>query len=159
MKNSYYSRQTILGKITILEEHGCVNALYIGECPDEKLCGYKFYLSVTLKNAFNQLDEYFAGKRKEFNLRFNLIGTEFQLRVWNELMKIPYGRTVCYGDLAKKIGSPEACRAVGMACHANRIPIFIPCHRVISSDGSLGGYAHCLENKLKLLEIEGFTNF
>ena len=101
-----------------------------------------------------QLEEYFDGKRKEFDISIKLIGTEFQKKVWNELLKIPYGETVSYKDIAINTGSPKACRAVGMANHNNPILIIVPCHRVINENKKLGGYALGLDLKRRLLELE-----
>lgn len=105
--------------------------------------------------AFRQLKEYFAGKRKVFDLPLKLQGTAFQVRVWEELQKIPYGETISYKSLAERSGNPQASRAVGGAMRENSIPIFIPCHRVITSAGELGGYSGGLDIKRKLLELEG----
>ena len=107
-----------------------------------------------LKKCVQQLDEYFAGKRRSFDLPLKLSGSAFQQKVWRALQKIPHGQTCSYADLAKKIGSPKACRAVGGANHKNKIAIVIPCHRVIGADGSLTGYAGGLEKKRWLLEHE-----
>ena len=104
--------------------------------------------------VIRQLEEYFDGKRKEFDLPLILEGTEFQLLVWRNLQKIPYGETVSYGQLARRIGSPEAARAVGLANGSNPIPIIIPCHRVIGSNGDLTGFGGGLPVKKKLLALE-----
>lgn len=101
-----------------------------------------------------QLDEYFAGKRREFNLPILTSGTPFQEAVWRELRKIPYGETASYSEIARAIGRPRAFRAVAQACHVNPIAIIIPCHRVIGADGSLTGYAAGLEIKRQLLGLE-----
>jgi methylated-DNA-[protein]-cysteine S-methyltransferase len=106
------------------------------------------------KEAIRQLKAYFAGKLTEFDLPLVLEGTEFQLRVWHNLQKIPYGETVSYGQLAKRIGSPDAARAVGLANGSNPIPIIIPCHRVIGSNGDLTGFGGGLPTKKKLLGLE-----
>lgn len=111
-----------------------------------------------IKRAKKQLDEYFTGKRKSFDLPLKLEGTEFQKAVWQELMKIPYGKTVNYYDIACAVKNPKACRAVGMANNKNKIPIIIPCHRVIGKSGTLTGYAGGLEVKKKLLELENLLN-
>jgi methylated-DNA-[protein]-cysteine S-methyltransferase len=102
-----------------------------------------------------ELDDYFAGHRREFKVPLDLKGTEFQLRCWRGLLEIPYGETCSYGDLARKVGSPRGFRAVGMANHDNPIPIIVPCHRVITSDRKLGGYGGGLDVKEKLLRLEG----
>lgn len=101
-----------------------------------------------------QLTEYFDGHRQVFDFRLRLLGTDFQQRVWNELLKIPYGETRSYGDLARALGDPDCVRAVGMANGANRLAIVVPCHRVIGADGSLTGYGGGLWRKKRLLELE-----
>jgi len=106
-------------------------------------------------NVFTQLTEYFNRQRKEFNLPLEIIGTEFQKKVWDELTKIPYGETISYGELANRMGDKNLMRAVAAANGANLIPIIIPCHRVIGADGSLTGYGGGLDVKQKLLELEG----
>lgn len=102
-----------------------------------------------------QLDEYFAGKRRQFDLRLAPRGTAFQQAVWQALQAIPYGRTCSYSELAGVIGRPQAVRAVGTANGANPISIIVPCHRVIGRNGSLTGYAGGLPRKQQLLELEG----
>jgi len=104
--------------------------------------------------VIRQLQAYFRGELKEFDLPLAMEGTEFQLRVWNALRRIPYGETVSYSQLAERIGSPRAVRAVGLANGSNPIPIIVPCHRVIGSDGSLTGFGGGLSTKRKLLELE-----
>jgi O-6-methylguanine DNA methyltransferase len=106
-------------------------------------------------NVYPQLKEYFRGERKQFDLPLEIEGTEFQKRVWNELSKIPYGRTISYKDLAVRLGDEKVIRAAASANGANPLPIVIPCHRVIGSDGSLIGYGGGLEIKEKLLVLEG----
>ncbi len=108
-----------------------------------------------LRAARRQLEEYFAGRRKHFDLPLAPEGTAFQLRVWAELRKIPWGETISYGELARRIGAPTAARAVGAANGANPIPIVIPCHRVIGSTGQLTGFGGGLETKARLLALEG----
>ena len=101
-----------------------------------------------------QLHEYFAGERKDFDLPLSLSGTEFQLQVLEELQRIPYGETTSYGDIAKRIGRPKAVRAVGAANGRNPIPIIVPCHRVIGSGGDLTGFGGGLDTKEALLRLE-----
>jgi len=108
-----------------------------------------------LFDVFNQLEEYFKRQRKEFTLPLEIIGTDFQKRVWIELIKIPYGETISYNQLAIRLRDQKSIRAVGAANGANPLPIVIPCHRVIGSDGSLVGYGGGLDVKQKLLELEG----
>lgn len=107
-----------------------------------------------LLQAEKELEEYFAGRRSHFSVPLSMHGTAFQLRVWQALMQIPYGAVVSYGELARKLGKPQACRAVGMANHANPLPIFVPCHRVVGADGKLTGYRGGLEIKRFLLNLE-----
>ncbi|MDR3671218.1 MAG: methylated-DNA--[protein]-cysteine S-methyltransferase [Holophaga sp.] len=101
-----------------------------------------------------QLEEYFRGERRAFDLPLALRGTPFQLRVWAELQRIPYGATISYGELARRLGDPNLTRAVGAANGANPVSIIVPCHRVIGADGSLTGYGGGLENKRALLALE-----
>lgn len=111
--------------------------------------------TMVIKETKKQLQEYCKGKRKEFTLPLELEGTSFQVKVWQELLKIPYGTTKSYQDIAQAINNPKASRAVGMANNRNRIMIIIPCHRVIGSNGKLVGYAGGLKMKEELLKIEG----
>jgi len=104
--------------------------------------------------VIRQLQAYFRGELKEFDLPLALAGTEFQLRVWDTLREIPYGETISYLQLAERIGNPKAVRAVGLANGSNPIPIIVPCHRVIGSDGSLTGFGGGISTKKKLLELE-----
>ncbi|MDD4309672.1 MAG: methylated-DNA--[protein]-cysteine S-methyltransferase [Candidatus Cloacimonetes bacterium] len=106
------------------------------------------------KEIFAQLDSYFQGKLQEFDLPFFATGTVFQLMVWEELMKIPYGETISYGELAKRIGKPKASRAVGGALNKNPVAILVPCHRVLGAKGKLTGFAGGLSVKSTLLELE-----
>lgn len=101
-----------------------------------------------------ELEEYFTGRRKSFDLPLKQDGTDFQKRVWQELERIPYGETKTYGEIAKLIGKPKAARAIGMANHNNSIIILVPCHRVVGADGNLTGYAYGVEMKKYLLEFE-----
>lgn len=102
-----------------------------------------------------QLDEYFAGRRTAFDLPLAPHGTPFQLKVWRQLRKIPYGRTITYAALARRVGNERACRAVGAANGRNPLPIIVPCHRVIGSDGSLTGFGGGIAAKRRLLALEG----
>ena len=104
--------------------------------------------------AHEQLDEYFRGERDSFDLPLAPAGTEFQLRVWEQLRRIPYGETMTYGEVAREIGSPSASRAVGHANGSNPIAVIVPCHRVIGSNGTLTGFGGGLERKRKLLDLE-----
>lgn len=103
----------------------------------------------------DQLDQYFAGTRTEFDLPLQLEGTAFQRAVWTQLSAIPYGTTISYGELARRVGNPKAARAVGLANGRNPVAVIVPCHRVIAGDGSLGGYGGGLDRKVTLLHLEG----
>ncbi len=107
-----------------------------------------------LAAAAAELGEYFAGARREFSLPLSPAGNPFELRVWSALREIPYGETVSYGELARRIGAPTAARAVGLANGRNPISVIVPCHRVIGADGSLTGYGGGLERKRVLLDLE-----
>ena len=110
--------------------------------------------SPLIREACIQLNEYFSGKRRKFDLPLSIKGTPFQQAVWKQLQEIPYGETISYSQLAKSVNNPKACRAVGSANGKNPIPIIIPCHRVISSNGRLGGFACGIDIKVWLLELE-----
>lgn len=111
--------------------------------------------SRVMRPYLKELEEYFAGDRREFTFPLDLRGTDFQLACWRALLAIPYGETRSYADVARAVGKPNAFRAVGMANNRNPIAIVVPCHRVIASDGGLCGYGGGLEVKRKLLELEG----
>jgi methylated-DNA-[protein]-cysteine S-methyltransferase len=107
-----------------------------------------------VRECFFQLDEYFAGKRKEFKIPFAMEGTDFQKKVWSELLKIPYGQTITYLELAMMLGDEKCIRAAASANGRNKLVVLIPCHRVIGTNGSLTGYSGGIENKKRLLELE-----
>ena len=107
-----------------------------------------------LQSCLSELDLYFAGKLKNFTVPIKLTGTDFRMRCWEALRTIPYGETISYGQLAKKVGNPKASRAVGGANHHNPIAVIVPCHRVIGADGSLTGFGGGLYKKEFLLELE-----
>ena len=138
-----------IGKIQI-EYSGVVisSLIFIEEKSQEK------NIPDPIKPLFLQLDEYFAGGRKKFDLNLDLTGTDFQKKVWDCLLEIPFGQTISYMDLAKKLGDPKTIRAVGNANGKNPVSIIVPCHRVVGSDGSLTGYAGGLWRKEWLLNHE-----
>lgn len=159
MKLGYAAYQAPFGKIRVIADESGVKRIelfeedwenFLKEHPnieeDSELC----------EEAIRQIDEYFNGKRKEFDLPLSIEGTEFRKKVWNALTTIPYGEIRSYADVAEMIGNPKAVRAVGQANRNNQLPIIIPCHRVIGKSGSLVGYAgsHTPIQKL-LLEAEG----
>lgn len=147
----YYS--TPLGEIGIAEEGGCITNLFFTK---DYVDNYEYIIDETNihKQAINQLIEYFAKNRRIFTLPLAPEGTNFQMRVWQALCEIPYGETQSYKEIAKIIGNPNGARAVGMANNKNPIPIVIPCHRVIGSNGKLVGYAGGLKIKEYLLNLE-----
>lgn len=145
----YYN--TDIGKIGIREDGTHITNIYFGE---HNLDVEKKETDL-IRKAYIQLEEYISGNRTEFNLPLKPKGTMFQNKVWDELIKIPYGQTKSYKEIAILIGNEKASRAVGMANNKNPIPIIIPCHRVIGSNKKLVGYAGGLDLKQKLLKIEG----
>lgn len=144
--------KTKIGNITIINDGEYLTNITLNdnEIPSNSLKTENEIAKKTIK----QIKEYLDGKRKEFSIPIKLNGTEFQKKVWQALQFIPYGETRSYEDIAKIINSPKACRSVGTANSRNPIAIIIPCHRVITKSGGLGGYAYGLEIKQKLLNIE-----
>ena len=110
-----------------------------------------------LLEARRQLDDYFSGRRQDFDLPLKPEGSEFQRSVWTELTRIPFGKTISYGELARRIGKPDAFRAVGLANGKNPIAVVVPCHRVIGASGTLTGYGGGIDRKKWLLEHEGIA--
>ena len=148
-----------LGPLSIAATTAGIVAIEFGEVNFSALAAtMKLKLSNTstplLSNCTKQLSEYFAGNRKEFSLPLHLVGTDFQQKVWHTLRTIPYGSTISYKEEALKVGNAKAVRAVAQANGANPVPIIIPCHRVINSDGTTGGYSSGVEKKLFLLKLE-----
>jgi len=144
--------ETPLGRMTLVQRGDYVIELRLhgGALPEERAGE-----TPLLKRAKKELTEYFAGRRKTFSLPLAPLGTPFMVSVWETLAQtVPYGRTVAYGELAKRCGNPKAARAVGMANHRNPLPIFIPCHRVVAAGGALGGYGGGLPLKEALLKLE-----
>ncbi|MBC6368774.1 methylated-DNA--[protein]-cysteine S-methyltransferase [Algoriphagus sp. AK58] len=138
------------GNILLESREGCLSRLqFTEEQTDDEM------LDQVLLSAKEQLEEYFAGKRKNFDMPIGLGGTDFQRKVWMEVAKIPFGQTTTYMKLSQKLGNPAAIRAVGAAIGANPILVILPCHRILGSDGSLTGYAGGLDRKKALLELEG----
>jgi len=144
-----FSILTPLGPVTIEERDGALARLaFTPQAPATPPP------TPLLEQAEAQLREYFAGERRQFTLPLRPEGTPFQQAVWQALGRIPYGATCSYADLARAVGRPNACRAVGNANGHNPLPILIPCHRVIAADGSLGGYTGGLDKKALLLQLE-----
>ena len=144
---AYKSIKSPYGDLTLFEENDQIVALEWGRTPGAQS-------TARFLEAKKQLDAYFAGTLQEFDLDLDLRGTEFQLRVWNQLLTIPFGHTVTYQEIASLINSPKSFRAIGHANGLNPVSIIVPCHRVIGSDGSLTGYAGGLWRKQWLLEHE-----
>lgn len=143
---------TPIGKLTIVtEDAGLRRIQWDGEEPME---GAQEGRTDVLDRAVRQLDEYFAGARRTFDLPLALGGTPFQRKVWLELSAIPFGATISYGEHARRIGRPGAARATGGAIGANPVPIVLPCHRVIGAGGALTGFGGGLDTKRALLELE-----
>ena len=138
---------TPLGRMYISSDGENITGLRFGSCESETP-------DAVLMKAKAELQEYFAGQRKSFDLPLKPEGTTFQQSVWHALCEIPYGKTATYGQIAERIGNKKACRAVGMANNRNPIAIIIPCHRVIGAGGKLTGYAGGLDKKEFLLELE-----
>lgn len=143
---------TKIGKISIIEEDEKIIRLYVNKNIDQNDILEKN--TNLLLNAENQIKQYLDGKREKFDLPIKQEGTEFMQNVWKQLLKIPYGETRSYKQIAQNIGNPKAVRAIGMANNKNKIPIIVPCHRVIGSNGGLVGYDLGLEVKKWLLDLE-----
>lgn len=141
---------TPAGLLRLCADEAGVCGVYFVQQPAEEAVPSHPLLECTAR----ELDEYFAGQRRVFDLPISLHGTPFQLRVWAALQQIPYGETRSYAQVAAMAGNPKACRAVGMANHRNPVSILVPCHRVINADGGLGGYGGGLEVKRFLLALE-----
>jgi len=147
-----HQQKTAIGFVGIAECGGCVTNLIFESFAVPQDAEVRETALIT--EAFRQLNSYLDGKLKEFSLPFAPSGTPFMLHVWKNLCAIPYGTTVSYKDIAVVTGNPKAVRAVGMANHRNAIPVFIPCHRVVGSNGNLTGYRGGLGLKKQLIELE-----
>ncbi|MCC3865378.1 methylated-DNA--[protein]-cysteine S-methyltransferase [Terrisporobacter petrolearius] len=148
--NNIFFYETEIGIIGIRENNKAITDIFFSKVDTND----NIEETDLIKECFKQLKEYFEGNRRDFDLPLETRGTEFQKKVWDELLKIPYGETKSYKDIAIAVGNEKACRAIGMANNKNHIPIIIPCHRVIGSNGKLVGYAGGLNVKEKLLNIE-----
>jgi methylated-DNA-[protein]-cysteine S-methyltransferase len=151
----YSTLDSPLGDLLLVGELGVLHSLYMVEGRKRVAPRAEWVEDdAAFEAPRRQLGEYFAGERTTFDLELALGGTPFQLRVWNALREIPYGQTVSYGELARRIGAPRAVRAVGLANGQNPVSVIVPCHRVIGADGSLTGYGGGLPNKRLLLDLE-----
>ena len=144
-------RETALGRIGIEETDGFITYIHL---PGQSRADSEGPETPLLSRAFTQLEEYFAGRRRVFDLPLKPEGTPFMRQVWQALLTVPYGHTASYKDIAEAIGNPKACRAVGMANNRNPISIVIPCHRIVGSNGALVGYGGGLDLKERLLRLE-----
>lgn len=144
---------TPIGGLIVSARSGAVVSISLEKDSAESIADFCAEEPV-LNLAAKQLREYFAGNRRNFTFEMKPEGTPFQQNVWNALLKIPYGETKSYGQIAQEVGSPKAFRAVGMACNRNPIMIAVPCHRVVGADGSLTGYALGTDLKQTLLAME-----
>lgn len=144
----------LLGRYALEENEGQLTRMWVGDRITLAPADVDIRETPLLKEAKAQLDAYFAGRLKAFELPLAPAGTEFQMKVWNVLCTIPYGETITYGQLAGRLGNANASRAVGMANSRNPLPVFIPCHRVVGTGGKLTGYTGGLDIKVKLLQLE-----
>ena len=144
-----------IGGLLLLGDDDALHGLFMqaGPAPKPVAPGWE-HDPAALVAARTQLAEYFAGERTAFDLALVLDGTPFERRVWRALQEIPYGQTATYGEIARRLGRPSACRAVGRANGRNPITIVVPCHRVIGADGTLTGYGGGMQRKRRLLELE-----
>lgn len=154
----YSTIDSPVGPLTLTADDGHLTGVYFARHKGKPVAQDDWQrddASAVLRQAKRQLDEYFAGKRTDFDLPLAPHGTPFQQSVWRSLLAIPFGRTSTYGELAATVGKPAAARAVGAAVGANPISIVVPCHRIIGKDGSLTGFGGGLDRKTKLLQLEG----
>lgn len=154
----YHDFDTPIGALRLVGGEDAIDRIELpnraAEPPDPAWAPADGALPAALEEAKRQLGEYFDGERREFDLPLGAGGTDFQRRVWAELGRIPFGETISYGELAARVGNPSGSRAVGQANGANPLPVVVPCHRVVSHDGKLGGYGGGLPAKQALLDLE-----
>ena len=151
---NYFCYDTEIGRIKISEKDEKIIRFVFSDYKKEDEIEKE---TDAIRKTYLQLKEYLSGKRKNFDIEIEMIGTEFQKKVWKELLNIPYGETRSYKDIAIAIGNEKACKAVGNANNKNPIAIIVPCHRVVGSNGSMTGYAGGLDIKEKLLKIEKYN--
>lgn len=151
---SYTIIDSPIGPLTLVARGGAILAVYTDNQRHQPKDDFGQKTGKGFEAVTEQLDAYFAGTLREFDLSLQPHGTEFQKKVWMQLRQIPYGETWSYGELAERIGNPKAARAVGLANGRNPISIIVPCHRVIGADGSLTGYGGGLNRKQELLDLE-----
>lgn len=161
---NYCKIKTEIGPLHLFADERNVRGIYFEanlKDADNAFMGFeiKNAINPVLKKLIRQLEEYFSGERKEFDIELSYEGTEFQKKAWGVLCTIPYGKTVSYSEQAKKTKNTGAVRAVGSANARNPLPIVIPCHRVLRANGELGGFAGGLDVKQKLLDLETKFNY
>lgn len=150
MYGFFYIFDSEFGKLKIESSGNYIVKIEFNNILSEKI----LKLTPLIEKTFLEIDSFFKGERKTFTIPIKLNGTDFQKKVWGELLKIEYGKTLSYKDIAIRIENPKACRAVGMANNKNPLPILVPCHRVVGANGALVGYAGGLNMKEKLLILE-----
>lgn len=152
MKGIDYIKNNFIGYLVITEEEDGISS--IKQCSEKP--EIEIIKSPEVEKCKKQLEEYFSGKRKSFDLKLDIRGTEFRKKAWNELLKIPYRETITYGEQARRLGNPKSSRAVGQANGDNKILIVVPCHRVIGKNGKMTGFSSEGGIKIKeyLLELE-----
>jgi methylated-DNA-[protein]-cysteine S-methyltransferase len=156
--NFYCHVESPIGRLLLTSDGESLTGLYMGapsKSPEMSSDWTSDLDAAPLPQAAQQLEEYFAGKRRNFDLPLKLQGTEFQRRVWTQLTQIPFGETLSYGQLAQRLDNPKGSRAVGLANGRNPIAVIVPCHRVIGADGSLTGFGGGIPRKQWLLAHEG----
>lgn len=151
----YHYHSSLVGWLELRVSDRGVRSIHFIPAPDKPLTQIDHEM---MRALVRELDEYFLGSRRDFTLYLDLDeGTAFQRQVWEELCRIPYGETRSYAQIAAAVGTPKGARAVGLSNKRNPVPIIVPCHRVIKSDGGLGGYDSGLDIKQRLLELEGIN--
>ncbi|MGH8242936.1 MAG: methylated-DNA--[protein]-cysteine S-methyltransferase [Steroidobacteraceae bacterium] len=147
-----------IGRLLLVGDDARLRAIHFQAGPHPARPSAAWIRSTTpFTTVVTQLQQYFAGSRREFDLPFLAEGTPFQCAIWQAILHIPYGTTIAYSELARRVGRPGASRAAGAANGANPLPIVVPCHRVIGADGTLTGFGGGLDIKIRLLALEGAT--
>ncbi len=156
MDQIQYEMRTAIGPLYLVASKDGLQGVFFNKRPIKSIQGLGLVKpeEKILSKAVRQIEEYFTGKRKQFDISLNFSGTVFQKQVWRELSKIPFGKTASYSDIARRVKNPRAVRAVGSANGKNPACIIIPCHRVIAADGSIGGYSGGIKIKQRLLKFE-----
>lgn len=147
-----FTLKTIIGELLVMTNGETVTGISLndGGIETKPCCGFSI-------DVAREIKEFLSGERETFEFSYEFTGTAFQVMVWKELLRIPYGKTATYGEIARRIGKPGTSRAVGMACNLNPLLLVVPCHRVVGADGKLTGYVAGVERKRMLLELESST--